>query len=175
MEERIRQIFGEGDHLAPLQMCVRAIIISIICLIFIRFSGRRSFGLGTPLDNVLAILLGAVMSRAVVGASPFASVVVAGAAIVCLHRLLAWFGQFSSRFGSLVKGETKVVYEHGKFITENMRYCRVTENDLMVGVRLSIHENSLDNVKAVYVERNGRISVIKKDPGNEKGNGRTAG
>jgi uncharacterized membrane protein YcaP (DUF421 family) len=163
MEEAIRNIFGKGDELTPFQMSLRALVISFVCLMFIRFSGRRSFAMGTPLDNVLAILLGAVMSRAVVGASPFLSVVAAGATIVLLHRVMALWGIYSSRFGRLVKGQPKVVYENGTFNEENMRYCRVSRHDVMAGVRDVMHENTLDHVQAVYIERNGRISVIKKN------------
>jgi uncharacterized membrane protein YcaP (DUF421 family) len=159
----LQEIFGEGDQLLLHQMAARAFVISIACLILIRFSGRRSFGIGTPLDNVLAILLGAVMSRAVVGASPFFPVLAAGGTIAALHRLLAVAGLYSRKFGKLVKGEAKVVYENGEFIKKNLKYCRISKHDLMAGVRQEIQEDSLEHVKTIYVERNGHISVIKKE------------
>ena len=39
----------------------------------------------------------------------------------------------------------------------------VTYHDLMEEVRLEIHENSLDNVEEIFIERNGEMSVIKKE------------
>jgi len=47
------QIFGEGKDLNALQMSSRGIVIFFIALILIRISGRRSFGVRTPLDNII--------------------------------------------------------------------------------------------------------------------------
>ena len=160
--ETIETLFGTGSDLTPLQASLRAIAVAFICLGFLRFSGRRAFGLGSPVDNVAAVLIGAVMSRAVVGASPFLSVVAAGATIVLLHRLLAWASMRSENLGKIVKARALVVYEHGRFNESNMRYCRITRHDIMAGVREAIHEDSLEHVQRILVERNGRISVIKE-------------
>ncbi len=158
--ENIDILFGHGLALTPLQMSLRALVVSFCCLLLLRFSGRRSFALGTPIDNVLAILLGAILSRAVTGASPFFSTLAAAATIAVLHRLFSWLGMRSSTMGKIFKGIPKVVYRNGKLNEKNMRYCRITKRDIMAGVRQSVHQNSLDNVHSIYVERNGRISVI---------------
>ena len=34
---------------------------------------------------------------------------------------------------------------------------------MMEGVRLQINENSCDNIKEIFIERSGEISVIKKE------------
>jgi hypothetical protein len=39
------QLIGEGSDLNPYQMAMRAFIIFIIALAFIRLSGRRTFGM----------------------------------------------------------------------------------------------------------------------------------
>ena len=39
----------------------------------------------------------------------------------------------------------------------------VTAHDLMEVVRLEIHQDSLEKVKEIFMERNGKISVIKKE------------
>src|SRR6185312_3538587 len=100
----ILEIFGEGKDLNPLQMSCRGIVVLLIALILIRVSGRRSFGLHTPLDNIITISLGAVLSRAIVGASPFIPVIVACFVIVLIHRLLGWLIVKSPKFGGIVEG-----------------------------------------------------------------------
>ena len=84
----IHILFGHGSELDTLQMTVRGIVIFALTLVMIRLAGQRTFGKRSPVDNVVIIMLGAVLSRAVVGASPFIPTVVASFAIVLIHRLL---------------------------------------------------------------------------------------
>src|ERR1700749_2780321 len=103
--ESLLKIFGEGEHLNALQMSSRGIVMFLIMLILIRISGRRSFGVRTPLDNIIAVSLGAIMSRAVVGASPFGSVVVCCFVVVLLHRITGMLIARSKAFARVVEGE----------------------------------------------------------------------
>ena len=108
-------------------------------------------------------MLGAVLSRAVVGASPFLSIVVAGLVLVLLHRLIAWLCVISRGFGKIVKGDSELLFSNGKMDKKNMDAHLVTAHDLMEEVRLEIHQDSLENVKEIFMERNGEMSVIKKE------------
>jgi len=49
-------IFGEGKELTLIQMCARGVVVFFIALILIRISGRRSFGMHMPLDNIISII-----------------------------------------------------------------------------------------------------------------------
>jgi len=99
------EIIGTSEDLAVLQMCARAVIIFALAYALLRVSGRRSFGLHSPLDNIITILLGAILSRAVVGASPFGAVIGASFTIVLLHRILSWFTTRFPRAGNLIDGK----------------------------------------------------------------------
>ena len=44
-----------------------------------------------------------------------------------------------------------------------MRYGLISENDLVEGMRINGHQEDFDSIKAIYLERNGQISVIKKE------------
>ena len=81
-------LFGEGKDLNPLQTAMRAVVVFAIGLALVRLSGRRSFGQRAPFDFVVAVLLGATLSRAIVGASPFVATISASLALVAVHRLL---------------------------------------------------------------------------------------
>ena len=156
-------LFGQGDNLTPLQMGFRAFSLYFFAIILIRISGRRTFGTKTTYDNVVVILLGAILSRAVVGASPFWSTVTAGLVLVCLHRLLAWLTFRYHNVGRVVKGKELLLYSDGEFNYQNMRRCSISERDLKASIRLSANTNSYDKIKEIYMERSGKLSVIKID------------
>ena len=159
----IKILFGEGEHLNPLQMACRMIVIYGIALLWIRIAGKRAFGKLSTFDNVISILLGAVLSRAVVGASPFFSIVVAGLVLVLLHRIVAWLCVINQGFGKLIKGESQSLYRNGTMNKKNMHANHITAHDLREEVRLEINADTLEKVKEAFIERNGKISVIKKE------------
>ena len=67
----ITEIFGSGEDLSPMQMAARAFVMFFIALLLIRLAGMRVFGIRTAFDNILVIMLGAILSRGVAGSSPF--------------------------------------------------------------------------------------------------------
>ena len=160
--ELIVTIFGEGKDLNALQMSSRGLVVFIIALVLIRISGRRSFGVRTPLDNIIGILLGAILSRAVVGASPFVPVIVCSLLVVILHRLFGWLIASSKNFGEVVEGNKILLFENGEFNAENMKKALVCQEDIMQGVRKSALTEDMSKIDHVYMERNGDISAIKK-------------
>src|SRR3984885_2786158 len=119
--ETIIKLFGEGKDLNALQMSDRGILMFFIALVLIRISGRRSFGIRSPLDNIITISLGAVMSRAVVGASDFIPVVATCFVIVLMHRFVGWLIARSKAFGRLIEGEKILLFEDGVFLKDNMK------------------------------------------------------
>ena len=115
------QIFGIGKDLTAWQMSARSIAIFFIALLLIRISGRRSFGVRAPLDNIIIILLGSVLSRAVVGASPFIPVVVACFATVVLHRCIGWLIANSRLVAWLIESDKIMLFEKGRYIPRNLK------------------------------------------------------
>lgn len=163
----LKQLMGSGEHLTVFQMCVRAVLIFFFTLFLIRIAGKRSFGMRMPLDNVLTILLGAILSRAIIGASPFLPTICAAFTLTLLYRFVAGLGYYSKWVGSLVKGKSRVLYQNEMMIQNNMKSSMITEHDLMEGMRINGNIDSLNEVEKIYEERNGEISVIKKKK-NEK-------
>ena len=155
-------IFGQGKDLDTLQMTCRGIVVFIIALLLIRISGRRSFGVRTPLDNIITISLGAVLSRAIVGASAFVPVIVTCFTVVILHRLFGMLISHSGKFGRITEGTRILLYHDGHFLPKHMRRALVCREDVMQGVRKSALTEDMGKIDKVYMERNGEISAIKK-------------
>ena len=161
--ETLRQLLGQGEHLTILQMSLRGALFFIYCLALIRLSGRRSFGLRNPLDNIIAILLGAIMSRAVVGASPLLPVASCSLVVALLHRAISWLTRRFRWFSRIVEGNKIIVFQDGEMNRQNLVKGLISEEDVMQGVRKSALTNDLSTIDKVYLERNGEISAIKKN------------
>jgi uncharacterized membrane protein YcaP (DUF421 family) len=83
--------------------------------------------------------------------------------LVGLHRLLAWASFHYEWVGQLVKGEAHLLVEQGRPIPDELRQAYLSDKDLLEGLRESSNLASLDQTKAVYLERDGSISVVKKE------------
>lgn len=158
----IATLFGEGKDLDALQMGMRALAVFMIALVLIRMSGRRSFGQRTAFDYVVTILLGAILSRAIVGASPFVATIVASFVIILLHRVLAWACMYSRALERLVVGVEREVFRDGKFDTREMTRALVTVSDIEESVRQKLGARTMSDVVGAILERNGEISLIRK-------------
>jgi uncharacterized membrane protein YcaP (DUF421 family) len=155
-------IFGEGKNLDSLQMAMRAVVIFFATLIFIRISGRRSFGQRSPFDYVVAVLLGATLSRVIVGASPAIPTMMASLAMVLVHRALAWSCVRWSWLESLVVGVEREVYRDGQFNSRQMSAALITRTDIFETARQELNSADLQDVLAAILERNGQVSLIRK-------------
>ncbi len=155
-------LIGTGIDLSPLQMGIRAFFIFIIAGALIRLAGIRAFGMKSPFDYIIILLLGAILSRAVYGASSILSTLTACVVIVLMHRLFGFISIYSDTFGKLVKGDKVLLFKDGKPIRKNMRKSLISDKDLAEGIRMEIHVEDSDQVDAAYLERSGHISVVLK-------------
>jgi uncharacterized membrane protein YcaP (DUF421 family) len=155
-------IFGEGKDLSSFQMGMRAVAIFLASLAAVRISGRRSFGQRSSFDFVVGILLGATLSRVIVGASPAIPTVIASLVIVSLHRVLAWACVRSRRLESLIVGVERELFRDGQFNERQLSAALITRADILETVRKELGTQSLEKVSIAILERNGEISLIRK-------------
>lgn len=159
--EQVIELFGHGKNLTVLQMCCRGMLVFIITLLLIRISGRRSFGMRTPLDNIIILLLGAVLSRAIAGASPFWPAIATSFVIVILHRAVGRLMIQSKKLTQLIEGQKFLLFEKGKFLNKNMQKGIVCEADILQGLRKEALTEDLSLIDKIYMEASGEISVVK--------------
>jgi uncharacterized membrane protein YcaP (DUF421 family) len=156
------QIIGQGADLTASQMAIRAVITFFIAIILVRISGRRSFSMRSAFDNVITLLLGAVLSRAIIGGAPFIPTIIASAVIAIMHRLFAYFAVTNHFLGNLIKGDKILLYEKDHVVKQNLNRALMSEHDLMEEVRLHANSDTLSGIDKVYVERSGDVSVLKQ-------------
>lgn len=162
MKQLVDWLFGHGAELAPWQMAARAIAVFFIALVLIRASGRRSFGQHSPFDACITVLLGAVLSRAVVGASPFWSTMAAGAALVVVHRAVALGSSRWRSFENLVNGREIVLMRNGHVDEDAMQRALVSQSNLEEAIRQQVGKAELADVDYAVLERDGKLTILKR-------------
>jgi uncharacterized membrane protein YcaP (DUF421 family) len=160
--DTIHFLFGEGEKLNMLQMSMRAFVMFCIMLLLVRFTGRRAFAKKSSFDNIIVIMLGAVLARGVVGASPFWSTVAASVVMVIMHWIIAWLAVKNRVLERLIKGTYIRLYNKDKIVDNNLAKTGISENDLHESLRLETKKDTLEDIDTAYLETNGRISFILK-------------
>jgi uncharacterized membrane protein YcaP (DUF421 family) len=161
MESLIR-VWGVDDHLTPLELAARAAVMFVICLVLVRLSGMRSFGKGNAYDTIITILIGGILSRGVVGATPFLSAVSGGLVIVLMHKFIAWLTVHNKSFSKLVAGKRILLFQDNHFIKDNLDKAHITEDDVLEELHIKVQTGDLSEIEKIYFEKTGEIGFIKK-------------
>lgn len=159
----LNEWWGINENISPLEIAARSAVMFVVALLLMRMAGMRPFGKGEPFDNIISFLIGGILSRGVVGATPFFSTVASMVVIIIIHKILAKLSIYSKWFGSKVKGEKVLLFSNGVFIKKNMDSANITEHDILEDLRLEVQLGSLEKIEEVYMERSGKISFIKKE------------
>jgi uncharacterized membrane protein YcaP (DUF421 family) len=160
--DMLRALIGPdtGDATA-LQLCVRAVILLIFGVACVRIAGRRTFAQASPLDIIVALVVGSNLSRAMTGKAPFWPALAATLALVVLHRLLALA---SLRWGALarwLKSNPVVLVRDGVEDVDAMHRHGISRSDLLEGLRMEQAEQ-VDAVRLATLEGGGKISVVPR-------------
>lgn len=154
---------GSDDGLTAVQMSLRCLIVFCFAVAIVRLGSTRFMSRNSPLDLILAIMLGSVLSRAITGQSPFFPTLAAGAVLVALHSVFALLAAGTDFFGNWVKGSSSMLIEKGERVPGALLRNRVGTGDLREALRLHGHgECSLDDIETARLERNGEISLVLK-------------
>ena len=158
----IEALFGAyGKPIGAGQMTLRAIVIFAFGVLLFRYSARRAFGRDSAFDIVMAIIVGANLSRTLTGNAPMLPTLTASLALVLLHWAMSVLAFRFQWFGLVVKGKPQKLISDGALDYETMRQCKITEHDLEEAARIN-HLDSLAWVHAAYLERSGEISVLPR-------------
>jgi len=160
--DQLRSIFGEGSDLSISQMALRGVVVLVLTLAMIRLAGRRAFGQHSPFDACLTVLLGSILGRCVVGASPFWPTIATGVVLALCHRAMAMLAIRSVMFDRWINGRPRVLARDGELNRGEMARALVIEADLRQAVRENALSDDLAEVHAVILERNGSLSVVRE-------------
>ncbi len=159
----LNEWWGINQNISPIEIMCRSAVMFVIALFLIRMAGMRPFGKREGFDKIITFLIGAILSRGVVGATPFFSTIASMIVILFIHHLLSKLSIYNKWFGDKIKGHSVLLYKEGKFDRKNLNRTNLTEHDILEDLRLEAQLNSLNTIKEIYMERTGEISFVKKN------------
>jgi uncharacterized membrane protein YcaP (DUF421 family) len=160
--ETFRTLIGPDQGVQTMaQLSFRAVILLVFGILCVRIAGRRTFSQSTPLDIIVALIVGANLSRVITGGAPFFPSVAATLALVIAHRALAMAAVRWPSAGRWLKSLPVVLVRDGVADARAMGRHGITQDDLKEGLRLQRLER-MEDVHLATMERGGRISVIPR-------------
>ncbi|HEY4594152.1 MAG TPA: YetF domain-containing protein [Thermoanaerobaculia bacterium] len=164
----LQWLFGAGQEakdVNALQACFRAVLIYFFGWAILRIGGNRFLGQETAFDVVLGFVLGSTLSRAINGSSTLLLALTASVVLVGFHHLLAWATFNSRALSEIFSGNPRTLLRDGEVLPEEMRRHQFSDADLDETLRLNGRVDDRHKVKEARFERNGKVSVVKKENG----------
>jgi uncharacterized membrane protein YcaP (DUF421 family) len=159
--DTFRLLIGPDEGAGTAQLCFRAFILLLFGIACVRIAGRRTFSHYSPLDIVVALIVGSNISRVMTGKAAFFPTLAATLVLVILHRLLAWAAMRWGWLSVLVKARPIRVIEDGKIDEDALRRGNLTRADLVEALRMEQAADPED-VELATLEGSGTLSVVPK-------------
>jgi uncharacterized membrane protein YcaP (DUF421 family) len=142
---------------------IHAILGYLFLLLAVRVLSRRSGAQMTPFEFVFIFLIGGVLIISTMGNDRSeTNSVCAVIAVGLMHRLVSWLRIRFKTIGAVVDGTPLVALKGGQTHQDVMNNMRLDEMDLMAAARAK-GLKSPSQIKYAILERNGAISIIKKE------------
>lgn len=159
--ETILGLSSQPYDLSVFQICMRAVVVYIALLVFVRSGKKQFLGHATAFDIVLVILIGSIAARAVAGNAPFFGTLVAIYLLIALHWLISLITRDWPAFSDLVKGNPTVLIRNGRVDKAALKQAHMSADDLEEDLRQEGVDKA-GSVKEARLERSGRVSVVRK-------------
>lgn len=155
-----------GDELGltwPLAglVIVSALGIYAAVIVYSRLAGIRGHSHMSTFDFATTIAIGAVLGRVVLVRTSLLAGVVGLASLFSFQYLVAYL-RMKAGFGRFVDNRPILLMAGPHLLPDGLRRAHVTPDDVFENLRLN-GVGSIEQVKAVVLERSGEVSVIHGD------------
>ncbi|MGI6575552.1 MAG: YetF domain-containing protein [bacterium] len=150
-------------ELSDLTLLLRALILFILCLIAIRFMGKRTIAQLSPFDLLSIIILGSAVAIPMEDEKvPFVHGLIPIISITLANYLLHCVIMRNRKIENFLQGTPSVLVENGEVLLKNLKKERMTLADLNILLREKNIRN-INEVQEAVLEPNGQLSIIKKE------------
>lgn len=142
-----------------LEVLVRTVIMFIVVLLTLKFTGKRGVRQLSIFEVVIIISLGSAAGDPMfyedVGLLPAFAVFIT---ILFMYRFVTWLLAKSRRFEDFIEGKVECVIEEGQFSLETSDRDQLAQDEFFAELRVLSVEH-IGQVKHAYLETNGSMSV----------------
>ena len=142
------------------RIAVRVFFTYVFMLALLRLSGKRTVAEGTPLDFVVALILGDMLDNVFWGTASAASLVAGGGAVLTAHLLLSMAEFASKPVRRLLLGDSCLVVADGEVEERGCRAERLSSDELTMDLRL-MGEDDMREVRRMTLEPSGAPGLLK--------------
>jgi uncharacterized membrane protein YcaP (DUF421 family) len=148
--------------ISPLEIVVRGTLMYWALFLLFRFVARRDVGsLGIADLLVIVIVADAAQNGMAGRAESVADAVLLVVTLIAWNRLIDLLSFHFAAFQRFAAPRKVLLVRNGTKLRDNMRRESITDEELEAKYREE-GLDSLDKVKALYLEADGKVSVIKK-------------
>ena len=151
--------FKDWESIYHIAIC--SVISYITLFIFVRISGKRTLAKLNAFDFVVTVTLGSTLSSMILAKVTIAEGCMALIVIILLQYLLAWSAKKSHIMEKAINSTPILLFYNGNYLLDAMKKEAITEEEILAEVR-RYRMDDMSKVKAVVMELNGEISVVKK-------------
>jgi uncharacterized membrane protein YcaP (DUF421 family) len=142
---------------------IRAFFFYLFLVFIVRIVGRRPGKQITPFEFVLVFFMGGLALTAMVGDdSSLTNALLQIITLAFAHYAVAFLRSRSRRIARLFDGTPLILLEAGFWRSNTMSHMGIQDDDVMATARDQGILN-LDQIDQAVLERNGEISIIKKE------------
>jgi uncharacterized membrane protein YcaP (DUF421 family) len=147
----------------PEEVIFRAAVVYIFVFGMFRILGRREWTRYSTFNVAVIFLVTVALRTTLVGDdSSLTSGVISFSTMTILDWLISYLCFRSETIKRWVSGSVSTLYENGRINWSSMRRLRLRNSDLQAFLRLH-GLKSLSETEAIYMERDGRVSIQTKD------------
>lgn len=143
------------------RVAITTVVAFITLFLFVRISGKRTLAKLNAFDFVVSIALGSTLSDIMLNMIPILEGAIVLFLIISLQYLFAWLARTSPKMERLINTVPQIVYHNETFYEKTMSREAITKEEVYAAIR-SAGIDQITDVKAVIMELNGTMSVIRK-------------
>ena len=151
-----------NDWGALARVLISGVSAYFVLIFWLRLFGKRTLAKWNAFDFAVTVAFGSTLATVFLSKNtPVAEGIVAFGVLASLQFIVPWTSLRSDVVKQIVKSNPSLLFYHGEYLHDAMREQRVSEGEVRAAIREAGHA-AIEEIKAVVLETNGNISVIKQ-------------